>query len=62
MFELMMMMVIIVPIIVIIIHHREVFCKTQSRPKNAGGNHRKKTRIHTMPQGGRGAPPQADPP
>ena len=50
--ELMMMMVIIVLIIIIIIGMS--IPNTQNRPKIAGGNHRKKTRTHTMPQGGRG--------
>ena len=53
--ELMMMMVIIVLIIIIIIGMS--IPNTQNRPKNAGGNHRKKTRTHTMPQGGGGKPP-----
>ena len=53
-FELMMMMtVIVVPIIIIIIIVGMSIPNTQSRPKNAGGNHRKKTRTHTMPQAGR---------
>ena len=54
-FELMMMMmmtVIVVPIIIIIIVGMSI-TNTQSRPQNAGGNHRKKTRTHTMPQAGR---------
>ena len=49
----MMMMVIIVPIIIIIIIVGMSIPNTQSKPKNAGGNHRKKTRTHTMPQVGR---------
>ena len=49
---MMMMMVIIVPIIIIIIVGMSI-PNTQSRPKNARGNHRKKTRTHTMPQVGR---------
>ena len=52
MVELMMKMVIIVPIIIIIIIAMSI-PNTQSRPKDARGNHRKKTRTHTMPQGGR---------
>ena len=50
MFELMMKMVIIIPIIII----GTSIPNTQSRPKDARGNHHKKTRTHTMPQGGRG--------
>ena len=46
-----MMMVIIVPIIIIIIIIGMSIPNTQSRPKNAG---------HTIPQGGRGEPPQPD--
>ena len=59
-FELMMKMVIIIPIIIIIIIGMSI-PNTQSRPKDARGNHHKKTRTHTMPQGG-GEPQQADPP
>ena len=61
MFELVMKMVTIAPIIIIIIIGMS-FPNTQSRPKDAGGNHRKKTRTHTMPQGAGGEPQQADPP
>ena len=50
MFELMMKMVIIIPIIIII---GMSIPNTQSRPKDARGNHHKKTRTHTMPQRGR---------
>ena len=49
----MMMMMVIVPTIIIIIIVGMSIPNTQSRPKNAGGNHRKKTRTHTMPQAGR---------
>ena len=49
----MIMMVIIAPIIIIIIIVGMSIPNTQSRPKNAVGNHRKKTRTHTMPQAGR---------
>ena len=48
-----MKMVIIVPVIIIIIISMTI-PNTQSRPKDAGGNHRKKTRTHIMPHGGRG--------
>ena len=58
MFELMMKMVIIIPIIIII---GTSIPNTQSRPKDARGNHHKKTRTHTMPQGGGWEPQQADP-
>ena len=62
MFELMMKMVIIIPIIIIIIIGMSI-PNTQSRPKDARGNHHKKTRTpHTMPQGGGWEPQQADPP
>ena len=56
-----MKMVTIAPIIIIIIIGMS-FPNAQSRPKDAGGNHRKKTRTHTMPQGAGGEPQQADPP
>ena len=66
-FELMMMMmmtVIVVPIIIIIIIIVGMSIpNTQSRPKNAGGNHRKKTRTNTMPQAGwRGTTPSTPTP
>ena len=56
----MMTMVIIVPIIIINIISGMSIPNTQSRPKSAGGNHRKQTHPRTTPQhreGGSNPPP-----
>ena len=57
-----MMMMVIVPTIIIIIIVGMSIPNTQSRPKNAGGNHCKKPEPTPCHRRGGGKPPQADPP